>query len=814
VAELISEVIVFSALEKSLYYSTPPELQDKVRVGSRVLIPLGRKEAMGLIYALHDGPVAVPAGVNIRPLTAVVDSSPVITEELVALCRWISSYYFYPPGEVVQAALPAGIEITPLTFLRLTSVGREEVKSGYSSELVKLLVREERALLQELKGKPDFRKQLRKELELLEKKGWIERVFECRPPAVRSRTVKSVRLAMPPDPAASAKNESLRSLIRALEQGGEWIPVRELRRSIKNCDYWVRKLEADGVLQAAEIEELRESQCAQSIPPVVPPSLTADQNAVMEAVLPHIERPSFQAFLVYGVTGSGKTEIYLRLVEETVKQGKGALVLVPEIALSTQLEALFRQRFGARLAVWHSGLSPGVRYDQWREILAGKRSVILGVRSSIFMPVSNLGIIIVDEEHDASYKQEDRLRYHARDVALMRASKLGIPIVLGSATPSLQSLNHCRTKRYHLLSIPGRVLDRPLPTFQVVDMRRERGGSRIISNALRKELLETVQNGEQALLFLNRRGFATFYLCPECGNVVQCLHCSVSLTYHQKDDCLRCHYCGSERPVPDRCPDCDHGALTAVGFGTERIEEEVKKILPGAGIVRIDRDTASQPRNMLKLLDAVRCRRADVLIGTQMIAKGHDFPHITLVGVVNADTALQISDFRAGESTVQLLMQVAGRAGRGEKPGRVILQTYNPQHYTIRSVVNMDYMEFCKEELASREKLQYPPYTRMLKLLVTAPNEGVTRDAAHLLASLSREASDLLSEHNRHVAVLGPAPAPVQKLNNRFRWHIYIKGWTSQDLQLFIEAVMDRMKTVPQLRRVQIAVDRDPVSSF
>jgi primosomal protein N' (replication factor Y) (superfamily II helicase) len=438
--------------------------------------------------------------------------------------------------------------------------------------------------------------------------------------------------------------------------------------------------------------------------------------------------------------------------------------------------------------------------------------VVLGVRSAVFMPVSDLGLIIVDEEHESSYKQDDHLRYHARDVALMRASLLKIPVVLGSATPSLQSAYHFRANRYTLLSMPNRIFERPLPELQVVDMRRESRKNRVLSLPLQRALLETLEKGEQALIFLNRRGFAAFLLCKTCGHVLQCLYCSVSLTFHQQDQSLRCHYCGWQRSVPQRCPSCEQEALVPHGFGTERVEREVRTLLPEERVVRIDRDTASHPGRVVEYLNAVRSSRVKVLIGTQMVAKGHDFPNITLVGIINADTALQVPDYRAGETTVQLLMQVAGRAGRGEKPGRAILQTYNPFHYTIDSVLQLDYLAFAQKELESRERLQYPPFTKFLKFLVTATKEEETREAAHQLAGLCREISAGMRHSDRHVAVLGPSPAPILKLSTRYRWHVFVKAWTNRDLQEFTEIVLSRVKDQSPLRRVQLAVDRDPVS--
>lgn len=811
---IFAEIAVFNALDKTLHYQVPSELADKVSVGARVLVPLGRREATGLVLALEETAPDLPPGSRMRTIRTVLDRRPSVPRDLIELCRWISEYYFHPLGEVLQTALPSQLGESPRAFIRLTEAGEREGADQNGSDLRELLLQKRAISLADLREGAESRSRIDRELADLEARGLIERTFEWSHPRPGPKRVKNLLLVSAPEEKEFQKNEDLRGFIGMLERAGGPVPMRSVRHSLKNFDYWIRKLQRKGVLQVEETEELREFNCAQSILSGAPPDLTPDQEAVLEGILPLVRQPAFQPFVLFGVTGSGKTEVYLRIVEEELRHGRGSLVLVPEIALSSQMEAHFRQRFDSELAVWHSGLPPAARFDQWKEALDGRKRVVLGVRSAIFMPIPDLGVIIVDEEHDQSYKQDDRLRYHARDVAVMRARMLRIPVALASATPSLQSYHHAMSNRYTALSLPTRVMNRPLPEMEVVDMRREDRRHRILSHRLQEALGETIANNRQALLFLNRRGFAAFFVCSSCGHVPQCSHCSVSLTYHQQDDRLRCHYCGFETLVPSSCPACANGAMISHGFGTERVEEEVKRVLPEARVVRIDRDTASRPGRMIECLNALRSEKANVLIGTQMIAKGHDFPNITLVGAINADTALQLADFRAGEATVQILMQVSGRAGRGDTPGRVILQTYNPAHYTIESVMKMDYEGFCLKELESRKELQYPPYARMLKLLITAENENATERAAHLLADICRETADRLRRDDLHAAVLGPSPAPLVKIKKRFRWHIFVKAWTAQAMQRFIRSVLDRAKEISELRRVQIAVDRDPMMTL
>lgn len=813
-ADLFAEIVVFSALEKTLHYQIPLELRSRANPGTHVIVPLGRREALGLILRVGKSLPQALEAITLRPVLSVVDQVPVVPHELLRICRWVSTYYFYPLGEVLKTALPSGIQSTSSAHFRLTEAGKKAIRSNEASDLAAFFSHRDRVSLAEVESGGLPVGAVRNTLTGYEKEGFVERCFEWQRPRVGTKKVRGVRLIGSPDAEQISESANLKTLLdRLYRAAGCPVPAKDLRIVVKNLDYWLKRLHEKGFVAFDDIEELRRSDFAQSLPAAREFDLTPEQSSVFEQIVPHIKEHGFRPFLIHGVTGSGKTEIYIRLIDEALKLNRGALVLVPEIALSTQIEALFRQRFASQLAVWHSSLAIGARYDQWRQVLAGKRRIILGVRSAIFMPVANLGLIIVDEEHDPSYKQEDRLRYHARDVALMRARMLEIPIILGSATPSLQSFHHSVSNRYRGFILSKRILDRPLPELEIVDMRRESNRSKILSASLQKALVETLQKGEQALVFLNRRGFATFLLCHLCGHVLQCSHCSVSLTYHQKEDNLHCHYCGWIRSVPHYCPACNNASLILHGFGTERVEQEVKTLLPAAVTVRIDRDTINRPEDLIKCLNVFRKCQADVLIGTQMIAKGHDFPNITLVGIVNADTALQISDFRAGETTVQILMQVAGRTGRGERPGRVILQTYNPGHYTIESVMRMDYELFCKKELASRKELQYPPFTRLTKFLVTAPREEITRRAAEHLASLCRSVALEFRQQERPVAILGPTAAPLLKLKRRYRWQLFAKAWNNQDLQDFTATILKQAGNSRDLRRVQLSIDRDPMTT-
>ena len=757
-ADLFAEVaIAGTALDKVLHYSIPERLAGKVQPGSRVAVELGKRKTAGVVLCVTDCRPDLPETITIRPIRETIDELPAIPPDLLKLCLWVSTYYFYPLGEVFDLVLPLGrfepvahaLSGPRIKFVRLIDRGAGDFKSGKSREIIRLL-----------------------------------------------------RLA-----------------------GGK-TSLRELRGSCENLDYSLKKLLKDGVVSleesvaSAEIDSLsREGQGGPFDGPcgVVGTSaleLTGEQCAALDEIGPFAENPRFQPFVLYGVTGSGKTEIYLRLIEKAARFGKGALVLVPEIGISAQMETIFRRRFGDRLAVWHSALSERERRRTWAGIGSGGRKIVLGARSAVFTPVQDLGLIIVDEEHDSSYKQEDHLRYNARDVALMRGKIVGAPVVMGSATPSVTTIYRCGENKYRSILLPSRVMNRPRPQFEVVDMKREGARAGIFSFKLREAIGQALNSGRQALLFLNRRGYDRYYLCNACGQVLHCASCSVTLTYHKKADRLRCHYCGWETALPERCPVCAHATLFAHGFGTERLEKEVGKLWPDARVVRMDRDIMNTHERLISALDTVRSGKADILLGTQMVAKGHDFPNLTLVGIINADAGLQAPDFRAGEVLVQLLIQVAGRAGRGDEPGRVILQTYNPSHFTIESALRLDYDGFCAEELKSRKNLQYPPFARLLKILVTSASEESARAGARLLAAVCREKAEEFRSKGRSVAVLGPSPSAYLKLKNRFRWQVFIKTWTSSDMQKFMECALESIKGDPAMRAVQVTVDRDPASEI
>ncbi|MBI5192310.1 MAG: primosomal protein N' [Nitrospirae bacterium] len=532
--------------------------------------------------------------------------------------------------------------------------------------------------------------------------------------------------------------------------------------------------------------------------------LTEAQTNVLLQIKASIAAGEFRVHLLHGVTGSGKTEVYMNAIEENLKNGKAGIVLVPEIALTPQLISRFVNRFGERVAVLHSGLTHSERQQEWVRIAEGGADVVIGVRSAVFAPVKNPGIIIIDEEHEHSYKQEDGFRYNARDLAIMRAKLSGAVAVLGSATPSLESYYNAEIGKYIYLSMPERINKRPLPPVKIIDLRKQ--GFSVITQELLEALKQRLTNGEQSLLFLNRRGFSPFLLCLDCGHTPLCVNCSVSPAFHKKENSLHCHYCDYRMPPPAICPQCNGTKFKAFGAGTERVEEELKKLIPEIRIERMDRDTTSKRHSHHRIFKSMENREADVLIGTQMVTKGLDLPGITLVGVLLADASLHLPDFRSAERTFQFITQVAGRSGRGDTAGEVIVQTFSPDHYSILYASNHDYQGFYKEESAFRKALSYPPYKRIVRILI----KGINQESVETASNRFKEIID--NQKAEGIDVLGPVPAPFMKLRNKFRRHIIMKGSNPKSLNNLIRNSLQYFHKEGRHGNVQIEVDVDPMS--
>ncbi|MFB3855026.1 MAG: primosomal protein N' [Vicinamibacterales bacterium] len=849
-----------------LTYSVPEEL-DLPRPGCRVLVPVGRRTMTGVVIRTGspDGPGAsAPAalphaagrapGVGdignpspaIRDVSDVLDTEPFLPAAVVDLALWMADYYVCSPGEAVAAAMPALSWVESRRVVRLTVAGRESLAAhaaaarrasgdvNYMSILRSLEDGRPRSIRQVASAAARVRAEVSvgdvpagpipvaSVIASLERRGLVESAQVVRGSADRHKTVAWAALTVEGQNllasggvgSAGPRQQEALALLGGLPYG---LPLSSLRKRGVDADS-LRRLARRGLVslrrERVERDPFAESGGAASHTLAPPTSdlgrvLSQDQSSAMERLVALAAGGRFRAALLHGVTGSGKTEIYLRLASFVRDRGKQSLVLVPEIALTPALAAAFRASFGGRVAILHSGLSDGERYDQWQRVRRGEVDVAVGTRSAVFAPLSSVGLIVVDEEHDGSYKQEESPRYNGRDVAVMRAKREEALVVLGSATPSVETFLNAVKGRYEMLSLERRVMDRPLASVSLVNMRdeiAERGPDTIFSDALRSAIEARLARSEQVLVLLNRRGFATALFCRQCGGTIDCPNCSVSLTIHGagRNRRGRCHYCNHQAPVPAACPRCAAPYLEQVGAGTQRIEAEAARLFPGARLARLDRDVLRRRGAAAALLARFARREIDILVGTQMIAKGHDFPAVTLVGVISADVGLGLPDFRAAERTFQLLTQVVGRAGRGERAGEAIIQTIHPDHYSVRHACRQDYRAFFDEEIGYRRALRYPPIVALANVLVRGSTLQEAMERAATLAGALREHAP----RGRDMRVVGPAPAPLSRLKGETRVHFFVKSPWRADLRAALRSALD---ACPNIRR-HASVDVDPLS--
>ena len=825
-----AEVLVTVAAPGAYHYRIPARFTATARVGARVLVRFGGKQITGVI--VRTGTPPPPELKKLLDLSDVLDDEPALSPELVELCLWIASYYEAPPGEVIKGALPAGSGVKAHRVLALTPSGE--------AALAGALPPKARALLGRLEHGPiasaGLSTTVKKGFAALVDLGWVSELDEREAARTRLKRERVVELAVPIEDAraATARAPKRLAIIEALAEGPR--AVHDL--AIANASAAIRELENAKLVRTFEREAaLDAAPIGDALKPTTIPTPTDEQARAVAAIIGALheraQRPSgapraegtptvssdttaatptrdLAPFLLHGVTGSGKTEVYLRVIAEALELGKTALVLVPEISLTPQLAARFRARFGDQVAILHSGMSDQARLGEWSRLRRGQARIAVGARSAIFAPLTNLGVIVVDEEHDSSFKQEEGVRYHARDVALVRAQRAGAVCVLGSATPSLESYHHAERGHYKLLVLTQRPTSQPMPSVEVVDLRTHvPDGEAMLSSPLRQAITETLAAGDQAILFLNRRGFSTFVMCRACGHSFRCVNCSVSYTYHRSTDRLTCHYCGKVERVPERCPECKaHDTIVRKGLGTEKIAESVALEFPKARVARLDRDVASGAKAEA-VLSRVARREVDILVGTQMVTKGHDFPGVTLVGVLCADTGLDLPDFRASERTFQLLAQVAGRAGRGERAGRVIVQTYRPGASAVVAAAAHDYLMFFNAESASRADLHYPPHGRLIVIRIDGADENAVAGVARKLAKVG-EAVATNAEIAGTVEVLGPVPAPLERLRNRTRWQVWLRGTDRTALR----RVARTIAATEVSTKVRVQLDVDPMSAL
>jgi primosomal protein N' (replication factor Y) len=759
-------------------------------VGSLLLVPFGAAQAQAIVVGLPDEPPDLP----IRPILSLLDSEPVVSANQIALAHWIAGHYCSPLLEALLPMLPPGIARRPRTVLSLVPDAPLPAEIGELEYLVYDLLRQKRkvevAQIRQalaLKGKARQSDQVIKHLS---DQGLIRRETTLRSSSIHPRTELWVRATVPIDQvdatlAGLARSIKRRDLLsRLLDAGEEPVSVTTLRDEGVGNLPMVRNLAERGLATLEQREVRRDPLAFRTYPVTSPPVLTSDQQTVWSEVSRTLAEPGYHPFLLHGITGSGKTEIYLRLIAAALSHGRRAIVLVPEISLTPQAIHRFSSRFAGRVAVLHSQLTAGERFDEWRRIRSGQADVVVGSQSAVFAPVSNLGVIVVDEEHESSYKSERSPRYHARDVALKLGEIAGLTVLLGRATPALESYLAAKRGTIRLLALPERVeaardpriTGAGLPPVQLVDLRSElRAGNRsIFSGPLRDAIELALRLREQTILFLNRRGDSTFVLCRDCGHVLRCDRCDVPFVYHSDGELLVCHLCDSRRPIPRGCPSCWGERIRYFGLGTQKLEAETRRAFPQARVLRWDRDAARARGAHEELLRSFTNHEADILVGTQMIAKGLDLPRVTLVGVIAADLALHLPDFRAAERTFQLLTQVAGRAGRGPLGGKVIIQAYTPEHYSIQAARTHDYQTFFEREIEFRREHAYPPLTSIARLLRVGPGESrVQRESEDVAARIRHF---LRREAIGDIEVIGPAPAFYRKIRGRYRWQIILKG--------------------------------------
>lgn len=797
-----AEVALPVPVDRLFTYALPDSLGDNVRAGCRLQVPFGARVLVGVVVRAHNN---ADSDHQIRDALKLLDADPVLEPGLLHLGQWVAEYYCAPIGEVLKGMLPLSGEmrrtqlysLSPegLGVARQLTIGSEQTPS---SAILRLL--EERARTASfLASKVQNAK---RELKVLLKQGLVEvdATENTRDPLRASAERLAVEFVSRPGRDAKLR-KSERELLAFLELHPGAHNLARLGETLKNAGETARSLGRRNLLRLT-IEQSRPALMERPVP-----VLNAHQQAAFDAVSLALAENVFSAFLLQGVTGSGKTEVYMRSIDACLALGRNALLLVPEIALTPAVAGQFFHRFGDKVAILHSAFGDSERADQWRRIRGGTARVVVGTRSGIFAPIQQLGLVIIDEEHDGSYKQHETPRYHGRDVAIMRAKQAGAVALLGSATPSIESRYNADTGKYKLLRLPVRIARRPMPDVELIDMRQEFLETKrqaTFSRQLMEEMRQRLQAGEQTMLLLNRRGFSSFMLCRECGERLQCVNCSVVLTYHKRDRRMLCHYCGYAEKIPEECPKCGSDYIQFLGTGSERVEDELHEHLPTARIARLDRDTASAKGAFETILQSFREGHVDILVGTQMIAKGHDIPNVTLVGVVLADIGLSMPDFRAAERTFQLLTQAAGRAGRGQLPGRVLVQTLNPEHYAIQLAAQQDYEAFYKKELEFRKWLRYPPFSAFASVVVRDPSQQEALRKATQLGYL-------LMPPPEGSRIIGPAEAPVPRLQNEFRYQILIKA----SKRAAIRSVLNRMREMAEQekwRPTALTIDVDPIS--
>ncbi|MBN2134392.1 MAG: primosomal protein N' [Acidobacteria bacterium] len=803
---------------QNLTYKIPDNQADLIKPGIRVIVPLGRRSEIGWVVSTCDSTDLDPA--IIKNITDVVDRESLFSDDLIELFNWASAYYLTSIGFFFKAAMPPGLSNSPDFRVELTEEGRKTVeafsgkKLNINQKILESLSAGNKCTSSGLEKSLSIKNALQRCYKL-ESDGLVsleqvmnvrEDYFIRRYAVILSDKFKNDVSSLLPE---FSRAPAQANILKYMEGREEPVLINDLMNNLNVTKSPIDELIKKKILKRKTIIQERQN--------LYPPydgilkdnlNLTSDQQGVYEPIAANLDAGKFNPYLLHGVTGSGKTEVYLALCKHAIEQGKTALILIPEISLTPQLFRRFQEYFGEQVALLHSGLSSGERFEQWHRVKTGEAPVVLGTRSAIFAPVKNLGIICVDEEHDGSYKQDETPRYNARDLAIIRAKQLNVPIVLGSATPSVESYYNAKTGKYTLLKLASRFGEKELPEVTIIDMREEfkrTGNQQEISQLLDEKIGERIKKNEQTLILINRRGYRGRLLCRECGRILLCEHCNVAMKFHISRDKLICHFCDFQRKVPDSCEYCGGELIEFVGIGTQRVEEILQKDFRKSTVIRMDHDTTSGRGSHYLILEKLRKGEIDILVGTQMIAKGHDYPNITLVGVVSAESILSLPDFRHGEKTFQLLTQVAGRAGRGSSRGEVVVQTFAPDHFSISMAKKHDYEGFYEEEIKLRERLAKPPFTGMAVIRFEGEDRPKTFSRAKEFAGIIENLS------GPELILHGPKSAPLSKLRNRFRIQIILYSHSRNRLNSVLKAAVERAEHAG-IRKSEYILDIDPYS--
>ncbi len=819
---MFAEVAIPLNVHQTFTYRLPDAIAVNAKPGARVLVPFGRQLLTGYIVDLHatlEEAGQADESFQIKEVEELFDIEPLVTPELLDLTKWIADYYYAPWGETIKSSLPAGINTDAEALFTITEAGREALTEAKAKrpqlvakmEALEFIAQKDETPMNELVKQ--FEKNRASAIAReLQKANFVMVKRQLQTASVKAKKQQAVRLIQQVPAEGKPLNEQQQNVIKLLAESAEAIALSELTERADVSPSVIRTLEKRGCVEVFT-REVRRDPLAH-LPVQYPDrqggdfdlTLTDKQQAALDDITAKLGEDKYAAFLLHGVTGSGKTEIYIRAMHATLEKGKTALMLVPEISLTPMFARRLRAHFGDAVAILHSSLSDGERLDEWNRLRRGEARVCIGARSGVFAPMPNVGLIVVDEEHEASYKQDETPRYHGRDTAIMRAHQAGAVIILGSATPSMETFHNAHTGKYHYLKLDERIGGRRLAEVEIVDMRQvfnRHGKQQVFSDEMKQAVLQNAERGEQTLVLLNRRGFSASLICRSCGHRAGCPNCDVALTFHKIESRLICHYCNHHERVPRQCPTCQGAFIYYVGEGTEQIESLLKELYPQMRISRLDRDTTRRRGAFEKLLNEFASGDIDLMVGTQMIAKGHDFPNVTLVCVISVDAGLSMPDFRAAERTFQLLTQVAGRAGRGDKPGRVIIQSYHTEHYALEFAKEQNYEKFYAREIHFRQNMHYPPFVALINVLIKNADFG---KAAYLASELAQRIKSADAE--KVLKVLGPAPAPLARLKGEHRLQVLIKTRYRRQAREALDAAMLGLKETQQdLRPVTIEVD-------